>query len=94
MQGLGDTRFRGPAGRGADQRSAFQAVPALLLRERYALSPRFAQRAGPHWENWPEAGVPSRPPRFCSVGDAFHQSASATDIGPSLSTGGSRAPRG
>ena len=33
MQGLGDTRFRGPAGRGA----------------------------GPHRENWPEVGVPSRP---------------------------------
>ena len=34
----------GPAGRGADQRSAFQAVPALFLRRRCALSLRFAQR--------------------------------------------------
>ncbi len=40
-----------PTGR-TGRRSAFQAVPALLLRERYALSPRFAQRAGP-----------ARPPR-------------------------------
>ena len=53
-----------PTGR-TGRRSALQAVPALLLRERYALSPRFAQRVpvppGPHGENWPEAGVPSRP---------------------------------
>ena len=35
---------RGPAGRGADQRSAFQAVPALFLCRRYAFSLRCAQR--------------------------------------------------
>ena len=34
----------GPAGRGADRRSAVQAVPALFLCRRYALSLRFAQR--------------------------------------------------
>ena len=33
---IGDTRSRGPAGRGADRRSALQAVPAILLGRRYA----------------------------------------------------------
>ena len=36
--------FRGPAGRSADRRSAVQAVPAIFLCWRYALSLRFAQR--------------------------------------------------
>ena len=35
---LGDVRFRGPPGRGADRRSAFQAVPAILLPQRCAVS--------------------------------------------------------
>ena len=52
---LGDVRFRGPPGRGADRRSAFQAVPAILLPRRCAV-PR---PSGPLCR--PEVGVPSRP---------------------------------
>ena len=38
------TRFRPPTAGGADRRSAFQAVPALFLPRRYALSLRSGQR--------------------------------------------------
>ncbi len=53
----GQSALRGPAGRGADRRSAFQAVPALLPRWRWefrGLWPRCR----------PEVGVPSRPRAF------------------------------
>ena len=52
---VGDTRFRPPAARGADRRSAFQAVPALLRGQRYAVPPACGARCRP------EVGVPSRP---------------------------------
>ena len=43
---------------GAGRRSAFQAVPALLLRQRFAVPPAFGELCRP------EAGVPSRPRAF------------------------------
>ena len=54
-------RRRGPAGRCADRRSAFQAVLAPLLDGRYAVRGPVGGGAGPHRENWPEVGVLSRP---------------------------------
>ena len=57
----GCTRFRCALRSGADRRSAFQAVPALVLGGLCAVSLRFAQRCRP------EVGVPSRPARcFCA----------------------------
>ena len=49
---VGGFAVRGPPGRGADRTSAFQAVPAILPDQRFAISLRFAQRCRP------EVGVP------------------------------------
>ena len=54
-------RRRGPAGRCADRRSAFQAVPALLRDWRWEFRGLAGRCAGPHWEDCPEVGAPGRP---------------------------------
>ncbi len=57
----GSTRFGGPAGRGADRRSAFQAVPALLLGRQYAVSRPCGTRCR-------SAGPQPRSPRWLAEG--------------------------
>ncbi len=56
---VGNTWFRPAMRGGADRRSAFQAVSAILRYQRYAVSPRYAGRCRP------EVGVPLPASREC-----------------------------
>ena len=55
---VGRCVVRCPPGSGADRRSAFPCLPDDCAEWRYVVRGPAGRGAGPHRENWPEAGVP------------------------------------